>query len=217
MRKKLSAKEITKKTVLIAVMAALTTAVTFLVRIPTVATEGYINPGDAILLYTGVVFGPLAGFIAGGVGSCLADLAAGYAHWVIPTLIIKGIEGMTAGLLFRFFHRLKLNRFFSAVLSLIPSVIIMVAGYFLASAVMKGSFAVALVDLPGNCFQGLFGVAASMLLLVATAKIPVFASLTDFAVFYTDATHRNKVSVADTARKEAHNELSDKKKEGEGN
>lgn len=216
MRKKLSGRELTKRTVLVAVMAALTTAVTFLVRIPTVATEGYINPGDAVLMYSGVVFGPTAGFIVGGVGSCLADLAAGYAHWALPTLFIKGFEGMLSGLLFRLFLRLKLKRMISAVLSVVPSAIIMAAGYLFASAIMKGSFAVAVADLPGNCLQGLFGVAVSMLLLGATAKIPVFASLTGFAKFYTAVVPEDKISASVTDKKDTRTEVSEDKKEEDG-
>lgn len=198
----------TKRTVLIAVMTALTTAVTFLVRIPTVATEGYVNPGDAVLLFAGVAFGPVAGFLAGGVGSCLADIAAGYAHWAIPTLIIKGIEGMAAGLLFKLFYKIKPNRFLSAVLSVIPSAIIMATGYFFASAAMKGSFAVALVDLPGNCLQGAFGVAVCLFLLTATSKIPGFAALTGFTGYYSEKVTKNKISDTENVKQETHTELS---------
>lgn len=209
MKKRISGREMTKKTVLIAVMTALTAAVTFLVRIPTVATEGYVNPGDAVLLFAGVALGPEAGFFAGGLGSCLADIAAGYAHWAVPTLIIKGIEGMTAGFLFKLFYRIKVNRFLAAVLSVAPSAIIMAAGYLFASAAMKGSFAVAVVDLPGNCLQGLFGVAVCLLILIATSKIPGFASLVGFSDFYANDVAKRKVSATENHRSEPYTEISE--------
>ena len=41
-------------------------------------------------------WGPLPALVAGGLGSALADLLTGYAHWAPWTLVIKGIEGWIA-------------------------------------------------------------------------------------------------------------------------
>ena len=57
-----------KTIVVYALMSALVTVTTFAIRIPMPATDGYLNLGDAIVLFCGVVFGPLAGLIAGGIG-----------------------------------------------------------------------------------------------------------------------------------------------------
>ncbi len=170
--KKSNVKKIpTKEIVLYALLTALTTAATFAVKIPTVATQGYMNIGDTVLLFAGIVFGPLAGFIAGGLGSCLADLAGGYAHWILPTFIIKGAEGALVGGLFMLFRKLRLNKHLAVWLSLIPSAILMVFGYFVASWIMKGSAATALTSVPENCMQGVFGMVACYALLLATGKI----------------------------------------------
>lgn len=174
----------TKSIVVTALMAALTTAATYAVRIPTVATEGYVNLGDTVLLFTGIVFGPLTGFAAGGLGSCLADLAAGYAHWVLPTFVIKGVEGAVVGILFRLFRSLKVKRMLAVWLAMLPSAVLMVAGYFAASAVMKGSIAVAFTSVPENCLQGLFSMILCFALLSLTCRIRSFDKLIGKNFFY---------------------------------
>lgn len=68
--------------------------------IPTVPipfTEGYIHTGDSMIFITGILLGWRYGAIAGGLGSCMADLFLGYSHWAFPTLIIKGIMGAIVG------------------------------------------------------------------------------------------------------------------------
>ena len=59
---------------------------------------GYINLGDAIIFSIALVFGPVAGFISGAVGSALADIILGYAIWAPFTFVIKGLEGYLVGL-----------------------------------------------------------------------------------------------------------------------
>ena len=48
---------------------------------------------------TAILFGPLVGAFAGGIGSMFADLFLGYSHFAPATLIIKGLEGAIVGLL----------------------------------------------------------------------------------------------------------------------
>lgn len=55
--------------------------------------KGYVNIGDTVVLLSGVLFGPLTGLAAGGLGSALADLLLGYGFWAPWTLLIKGLEG----------------------------------------------------------------------------------------------------------------------------
>ena len=167
-----------------ALLSALVTVATFAIRIPMVATDGYLNIGDGIVLFTGVAFGPLAGFIAGGIGSALADLISGYAHWILPTLLIKGAEGALAGALFYLFKKLRVNRFLSAGIAALPSAVLMVAGYFFASWIMKGSAAVAFTSLPGNAIQGGVGVVLALLLLFSTSRIKSLSELVGRNQFY---------------------------------
>ena len=47
-----------KKIVMTALFAALACVATMSIRIPTPGTGGYIHPGDAIVILSGVVLGP---------------------------------------------------------------------------------------------------------------------------------------------------------------
>ena len=83
----------------IGIFAALTCVITMVIAFPIPATNGFINIGDAIVMITGLLFGPLIGGISGGVGSALADIILGYTIYAPATLIIKGIEGFLVGLI----------------------------------------------------------------------------------------------------------------------
>ena len=167
-----------------ALMTALVAVATYAIRIPMVATDGYLNLGDTIVLFCGVTFGPLAGLIAGGIGSALADLVAGYAHWILPTFLIKGAEGALAGGLFFLLKKGKLSRFPAAAIASFLSALWMVVGYFFASWIMKGNAAVAWTSVPGNAIQGGVGVVVAILLLLATSRIKNISSLVGKNQFY---------------------------------
>jgi len=89
----------TKKYVFTGLMTALIFALTFLFHIPVPYTSGYIHLGDSMIYISVIVLGPFFGAFASGVGSMLADLLSGYAHYAIPTLIIKSIMALIMGLL----------------------------------------------------------------------------------------------------------------------
>ena len=67
-----------KKHITAALFAALTFAATMAVRIPTPGTSGYIHPGDALVILSGVILGPSSGFLAAGSvlrwRTCWADI-----------------------------------------------------------------------------------------------------------------------------------------------
>ena len=60
------------------------------------ANEGYINVGDAIIVFGALLFSGLVAGLSSGLGSALADGLGGYAHWAPFTLIIKGVEGLSS-------------------------------------------------------------------------------------------------------------------------
>lgn len=90
-----------KKLILAALFAALSCVATMSIRIPTPGTGGYIHPGDAIVILSGVILGPVWGFLAGGIGSALSDLIGGYFIYVPITFVIKGLVALAAGLLYQ--------------------------------------------------------------------------------------------------------------------
>jgi len=116
---------------LLAIMTALTTIMTFVIRIPYPGTSGYFNLGDSMVMLAGLLLGPVGGFFAGGVGSAIADVVGGFPHWALPTLIIKGFEGMAVGYLSsRAREHIKLDK--RDVIAVFVGAIIMLTGYFIA-------------------------------------------------------------------------------------
>lgn len=92
--------ERTKQLAAAGIFTALVAVVTVLVQIPIPASGGYFNLGESVIYIAALLFGPLVGAFAGGVGSMLADVATGYIAYAPGTLVIKGIEGFLVGYLF---------------------------------------------------------------------------------------------------------------------
>lgn len=153
----------TKDITLYGVLMAMTTVATMLIQVPTIATKGYINLGDAVVLLAGLVLGRRAGFIVGGFGSALADILLGYTWYAPITLIVKGLEGYLAGAVFEKLGQEK--PFFATV----PAGIWMAVGYFIAEVFMYTAPA-AIASLPGNLVQGLVGAFLAVVLFAAVRR-----------------------------------------------
>jgi uncharacterized membrane protein len=121
----------------IGIFAALICVLTMIIAVPVPATQGFINIGDAGVMITGLLFGPIIGGIAGGVGSALADIFLGYTIYAPATLIIKGLEGFIVGIIAnpRKNYR-KIN--YRDVLAVVIGGAVMVFGYFIYELVLFG-------------------------------------------------------------------------------
>jgi uncharacterized membrane protein len=97
MTKENSAK-MTVKSAIAAVFAALVCVATLILIVNIPATAGYFNIGETMIYVAALVFGPLVGAFAGGVGAAIADLLV-YPVFAPGTLIIKGCEGAIVGFL----------------------------------------------------------------------------------------------------------------------
>ncbi len=141
---------------LAALMIALMTLATLIIRIPNPATQGYINLGDAMLMTIALVFGWRIGGLAGGVGSALADALGGYFIWAPWTLVIKGVEGMLVGTIAAWGARDARDgnhlRRIMAFVAVVVGGAWMVSGYYMAGSVLFGGVA-ALTEIPGNLTQ----------------------------------------------------------------
>lgn len=157
----------TKELCIQGLLTALVTVCTMVFQIPVSATQGYIHLGDSMILLIGVFFGWRYGMVAGGVGSALADLLSGYAHWAPFTLIIKGLMGLIIGLVSDFAGRQE--KFFTMrnFLASVAGIAWMVFGYFIGGGILKSSFAVAATSIPENMVQGIAG--AVIFFVVGTA------------------------------------------------
>jgi ECF transporter S component (folate family) len=159
-----------KKTVMAALFAALACVATMSIRIPTPGTGGYIHPGDAIVILSGVVLGPVWGLLAGGIGSALADLLGGYFIYVPITFVIKGLIGFISGLLYQKLSSSKKSRYAAVFLGGIADIILVAGGYFLCESVMYGAGAA--TSIPANIIQGTGGLVLSLILYPVLIKIP---------------------------------------------
>lgn len=159
----------TRSLVRTAMFAALTFISTFIIKIPTPGTGGYIHPGDAFVILSGILLGPVYGAAAAGLGSALADILGGYAFYAPITLIIKGIIGLVSGLIFhRQVLKIKSDRIKCLLCGLFGMLFVAV-GYLVFELFIYGRAAVASV--PANLIQGLSGLIISNLLYVPLHKI----------------------------------------------
>ncbi|MGI6512037.1 MAG: ECF transporter S component [Catenisphaera adipataccumulans] len=141
----------TRKITLTALGIALVAAATLVIRIPN-SVNGYVNVGDTMIFVFAAIVDPFAAFLIGGIGSAMADVIGGYSYYAIFTLLVKGIEGLLACVLFQ-----KLKKAWAAY---IIAGGWMIVGYFFADWMVNQSAAMALVAVPGNFVQA----AASIIL-----------------------------------------------------
>ena len=155
---------------IIAIFTALNFIATYWIQIPIPATGGYINVGDIAVMFTALLFGPIIGGIAGGVGPMLADIFSPYIIYAPATLIIKGIEGFIIGLISNpryFTGRIS----YRDIVAVIIGGLLIPLGYFIYEAFILGlGIAVALVEVPGNFFQFIIAAIVSILLITASRK-----------------------------------------------
>jgi uncharacterized membrane protein len=146
---------------LLPIMAALVTVGTLIIRVPN-PMGGYFNVGDVMIFVCALTLNPIIGGFAGGVGSAIADMI-GFPVFAIPTLIIKGLEGLLAGLV------TNKKNVFRDVLAVVVAGSEMIIGYFLVELyVLQWGLGGALAEVPGNIAQiiigGLVGVPIALVL-----------------------------------------------------
>ncbi len=167
-----------KKIVMSALFAALTCAATFIIRIPTPGTVGYIHPGDALVILSGLILGPSYGFAAAGIGSALADLLGGYIIYVPVTFIVKGVAALIAGELYRRIGHAKKRQYAAVALSGFADIILVIGGYFLYEMCLYGTPA-AVTNILANLLQGAGGLLISLILWPILSAIPDVRQMAD--------------------------------------
>ncbi len=89
-------------------MTALVCVVTMAFQVYLPFSQGYINAGEGVIYTTALLFGPIIGGLAGGVGSMLANIFLGFTQYAPGVALIKGGEGAVVGFLgYRFRHLVK--------------------------------------------------------------------------------------------------------------
>ena len=150
----------------LSVTAVMTAIVFVTTRIVLTVTPdgGYIHLGEAAILFSAFAFGPWVGAVAGGLGTALADLSAGFTQWAIFSLIIHGTQGWVVGWLA---ERWPGN--IGLVSASIIGGLIVVVGYVPAGMIILG-IGPALYSILFNIVQVALGGVVSVLLFVAVRR-----------------------------------------------
>jgi uncharacterized membrane protein len=169
----------TKKIVLSGLMLAVVFLATYFIKIP--YPLGYWNMGDAAVIISAAFLGPIGGFIAGGFGSALSDVALGYAIFAPFTLIIKGLEGVIVAIIYRRLavkgeNSTKYNGFLPIIVASAFGALLMVSGYFITELLILPVFVpdygivAAFAELIPNLAQGAVAVVVGSLIVRAIPK-----------------------------------------------
>lgn len=163
---------VTKQLTTIAMFVALVTVATVVIAIPAPA-GGFLNVGDTVVLIAAACLGPIGGMVAGGLGSCIADLILGYGMYAPFTLVIKGLEGLICGGLILLYDRTLGKRYKNYIAQVIAGVIAMIIAaltmsslYCIADGILYG-WGAAIVNAPVNLLQGAIGIVAGSIIVYA--------------------------------------------------
>lgn len=156
-----------KKLTYTALFTAIICILTYSVKIPVIA-DGYIHLGDAAIFIASVLCGGTAGAFAAGVGSALSDLFGGYSHWILPTLMIKGIMGFAVG----YFTNHRKYVCVRNQLVMAGAGMFMVVGYYVARVfILQRSAAITALPSAGfNVIQFIVGIVIADFVLIALQK-----------------------------------------------
>jgi len=147
-----------------AVMSALVAVGTLIVQIPN-TMGGYFNIGDVMIFVASLTFGPIVGGFAGGVGSAIADII-GFPGFALPTLIIKGFEGLISGFL------TNQKMVYRDILAVVVAGFEMVTGYFLVEVYLWGLGGALAEVIPNIAQVAIGGIVGVPIALVLRRRLP---------------------------------------------
>ncbi len=155
------------KLVTAALMAALTCAVTISlpIKIPN-TTGGYIHPGDAFVLLSGIILGPLYGGLAAGIGSILADIFLGAFLYAPATLVIKALAAIAGAYSYRHIRK------GSVIVAGAAVGITVTVGYYIYECILTGNLITPLSSALFNLIQNVMGIVLASILLPLVKKVP---------------------------------------------
>ncbi|MEM3616447.1 MAG: ECF transporter S component [Candidatus Bathyarchaeia archaeon] len=130
--------------------------ISFTVYVP--STKGYFNIGETMVYTAALLFGPLVGAFAGGVGSMLADIFLGYYYYAPATLIVKASEGLLVGFLSRKGHVFAKSytkrewRIFTIEIGVLVGMLISLIGFLYYSGLVELYSGVVSIENPASTF-----------------------------------------------------------------
>ncbi|MCH4175939.1 MAG: ECF transporter S component [Streptococcaceae bacterium] len=163
----------TRKITLIALITALTVALSLNFIIPIPQTKGFVTLCEAGIYLAALLLGGPAGLAVGALSGGLIDLISGYPQWLFFSVIIHGLQGLIAGKI-TFGRGNKL-----IIVGLTIASIVMIIGYALAGWLLNG-FGYGLASLPGNALQNIFGIVIALPVYKALSKANLVQSMTKY-------------------------------------
>lgn len=164
-----------------ALMTALTTVLT-LASFKYPIGSGYYNFGDVPIFMSACLLGPVPALITGALGAMFGDLILGYAMYAPFTLVIKALEGVIAGLLFKLIAKFIKKQIPQAILYSLGCIVgglAMAFGYFLAEGLLlaEDRWTGGVVNLPFNILQGAISAVLATVLLYACQLKRIFEKI----------------------------------------
>ncbi len=157
-----------------ALLTALVVATGYVPGIPVLT--GKIYWCDFAIYTAAYLTDPVSATIVGGIGTTFFDLFGinGTAYNALPSLLIHGLQGLTASLIFtllkKFFNKKNSNSREAAiaVISSVFPALLVIAGYFIKRISWEAKPAeIALLKMPANVLQEIIGVAVAVIICYA--------------------------------------------------
>lgn len=136
----------TKKLTTLAMLTALTTALSLLFVLPVPQTKGVVTLCEAGIYTTALLLGGPSGAIVGSLSGGMIDFLSGYPEWALFSILIHGCQGYITG---RFRHY--------PLLALCLGSVTMILGYAAATTIMFG-FGAGIASILSNSVQNVFGI-----------------------------------------------------------
>lgn len=121
---------------------------------------GHLYLNDAVICTAAILLDPLGAFMVGGVGAFLGDLFF-YPTPMFVSLVTHGLQAVVVSLCA---HGAGKKRLAGAIVGVAIGAVINVAGYSLGRAFIYSTPEYALLKLPFQVFQGVFGAAVAVIL-----------------------------------------------------
>lgn len=169
-------KDKTYKAVMAGLMMAIIMVMTWMIKIPVPMTQGYVHLGDTAIYIAVLVLGKKYGAAAASLGSALADILGGYSYFAPWTFVVKGFMAYVVGAALESMQ--KKGRFREGrhtvpeIIAMIAGGFVMVAGYYIAEAIMYGSLITPLPGIPANIGQFVVGMILATILSVILYRTP---------------------------------------------
>ena len=163
-------KSATKKLVIAALFTTLTMLSTLFIRLP--LPIGYVHLGDAFVLLSAFLLGPIWGSLAAGMGSALADVF-GYVTYAPATLIIKALMALLASLSFNALKKPLKYPVFAQIIAGVLGTLVMAAGYFVYESLLFATVGVAFINLLWSLLQGAVGAVIAILTMHVLTKTSI--------------------------------------------